>query len=340
MCKFATRLFVLCFLMGSSSLATAAQSKNGLPYHGYLELHGVPVNSTLTMQFCLYNDPNFSESANLLTCYTQNGVTVKAGHFSVMLDVGSVTKVRKALRAGDDVYLGVSVVPDGGTIQFVGKQKLGASGYSIGLNTAEVPIGAIIDWWRPAGSNLPLPEGFKIADGTIISDQESPIYGSFVPDLVNTFVMGVTNINAIGQSGGSTTHTHSVDLPEHTHSVNLAHKHANQTFTTTSNGSHSHIWASTAADRIWVSGDGTAMMDWGDGMDSDGAGQYPLANKEDQYGSFYTSSSGVHTHSVTVALNTYNATVNSTNYDPDPVSSTVESNLPPYFGLLKIVRIK
>lgn len=76
--------------------------------------------------------------------------------------------------------------------------------YSIvsGLNYNDVPLGAVVTWWRPS-SSISIPDGWVPCDGrTLSADQHSyPFAGTItVPDLRNKFVIGadaaVPGINA------------------------------------------------------------------------------------------------------------------------------------------------
>jgi len=66
-----------------------------------------------------------------------------------------------------------------------------------------LPIGAVIDWWRPSSSNLRLPDGFEICDGRMITDPTSPLRGSRTPNLVGLFTSGVAAAGDIGGTGGA-----------------------------------------------------------------------------------------------------------------------------------------
>lgn len=101
-----------------------------------------------------------------------------------------------------------------------------------------VPIGGVIDWWRPS-AGVSVPAGFVVCSGgTVAADAHDfeGFSGSFtVPDLRNKFILGaslsgngggstgdlVTNAPAIGGTGGSNstrnlTHTHTVYKHNHT----------------------------------------------------------------------------------------------------------------------------
>ncbi len=70
------------------------------------------------------------------------------------------------------------------------------------------PVGAIIDWWRPAGSTRVPPENWVICDGRTISVDGSPFDGQNTPDLTDRFIRGTGSLAAIGAEGGNATHTH------------------------------------------------------------------------------------------------------------------------------------
>ncbi|HJX30182.1 MAG TPA: hypothetical protein VJ885_19940 [Thermoanaerobaculia bacterium] len=87
---------------------------------------------------------------------------------------------------------------------------------------ALVPIGAIIDWWRPAGTNFQVPDGFQICDGSLINDAASPYNGHNTPDLRQRFIFGATSYEWIGSVGGFASVSASVAFsPSGDHSHNL-----------------------------------------------------------------------------------------------------------------------
>jgi len=135
-----------------------------------------------------------------------------------------------------------------------------------------VPIGAILDWWRP-NSSFSVPAGFKICDGSVISDAASPYNGTTSPNLLDKFVRGVTNVANIGTAGGSTS---------------------------TSSDSHRHIW-SYYNGSDWVSYDSSGgvinMTNYGDGLDMAGSGYYPMYSMTSA--TFFYTTSDSHSHTLT-----------------------------------------
>jgi hypothetical protein len=137
--------------------------------------------------------------------------------------------ITQALLANNSV--GSSQIIDG-TIQ--------AADLSSGLLTSIVPLGVVVPWWRPSVA-VAAPAGFVIPTGqTITTGNHGFDLGSGVgvgsillPDLRNQFLMGATDVTAIGTTGGSNakdlrhthpggSHTHTI--PGHSHTVN-SHAH-------------------------------------------------------------------------------------------------------------------
>jgi hypothetical protein len=211
-----------------------------------------------------------------------------------------------------------------------------------------LPIGAVIDWWRP-DTSFPIPEGFAICDGSELDDPESPLDGVTLPNLSNRFVRGVTDTTQIGMIGGTNSHNHSTSI-DHDHasfsvSVNLSHNHP--AFTTAAGGEHVHMWSYFTTGEDWYSfnsnGSARAMRNWGDGLDNAGSGIYPLdiggTYSSTQY--LYTNSS-YHTHNIDPPTYTGSTSVgiNVPNFSTSNRASTTSSNVPAYVGLLKLIRIK
>lgn len=75
----------------------------------------------------------------------------------------------------------------------------------------EIPVGGITIFY---GKENELPENWKIANGQLVNDPDSPYHKQRLPDLRETFVRGATDDEEVGDSGGRDerdTHRHTVD---------------------------------------------------------------------------------------------------------------------------------
>ncbi|MBL8912698.1 MAG: hypothetical protein JNM17_18535 [Archangium sp.] len=240
-----------------------------IPYRGYIESSGTPVNDpTLPMRFRLYG-----ADGGVIHEEARPGVVVQAGNFSV--ELGTVTPIDPAVWAEASVDLEVAIgLPP---VPLSGRQRVLTVPYAQRARLAlrsqgDVPVGAVIDWWRPSGSMLAIPSGFEVCDGHVVTDAESPFDGVAVPDLTSKFVMGVA-IADIGTTGGADIHAHTISF----------------------DGNHNHTQTG-----------GSGILG--------GGGPYRPAEQ-----GFGTSFNGNHNHGGVVGD---------------------ASSLPPYFGLLKIIRVK
>jgi len=202
-----------------------------------------------------------------------------------------------------------------------------------------LPIGAVIDWWRP-DATFAVPSGFAICDGSVVNDAASPLNGKTLPNLANRFIMGVTNVNNIGTSGGSDTHGHTVDI-NHDHGAISSSSAGAYTGNTASFNDHTHQWIYEQNDGDWISwnwdGSGEIMHIWDNGIHNDGSGFYPIGTSGSNRG-WYTEMSGAHQHQFSVGSHTHSVDVAALGVVNK--NTTTVSNVPSYYGLLKIIRIK
>jgi hypothetical protein len=118
---------------------------------------------------------------------------------SVLLNV---INTRDAHASADAAF----TIDDLGNTEFFGDVKIGSkmSPVKLTLNDdilVSIPIGTVIDWWRPNDS-FNIPQKFSICDGRLIDDFESPYVGSILPDLMEKFTRGASGLNTIGDEGG------------------------------------------------------------------------------------------------------------------------------------------
>jgi hypothetical protein len=164
----------------------------------------------------------------------------------------------------------------------------------------EVPIGAVIDWWRPAGT-VNSPDGFEICDGHQVNVHEfTGISGPInVPDLRNKFIIGAsynkTDGSGADQGDGPTQgpgirgtggtnaafnldHQHAVQGVQHIHqSYTPDHTHGAGTLYT---GSHGHT--------VSASGSGTTSA--------------PINDVGSASGTAFTRAGGNHQHNFSVSV--------------------------------------
>jgi len=229
----------------------------------------------------------------------------------------------------------------------------GVTGTISGVGT--VPIGTVLDWW--CSVDCTIPDGFVIADGQLISDAASPFDGENVPDLTDTFIRGVTNVGNVGNTGGASSHVHFMQNHAHITFNDGAHSHSvNPSLASTglTDSVHNHEWAQIDALerwRTWESNGFTVqtIVEWNNGMDTVGAGHFPLSRscKDNNcvFDSFWTKDTSInHKHNYDVP-NTPTTTAGDHNHgftgapDGDPNTGSA-GNEPPFFGLVKIIRIK
>ena len=169
----------------------------------------------------------------------------------------------------------------------------------------EVPIGAVIDWWRPSAA-YPIPNGFVVADGSVLSDAKSPLNGMTLPDLRGRFVKGAQAVANIGQTGGAAQHAHQYYTIPHAHKWGLTRFNPND-------GKTQWItWTQPMSPTT------TLITVWSNGIGDAGAGLFPMAPSHPRNSDYYTDK----------------------DVGSKPAMTDQASSEPPYMGLLKIMRVR
>lgn len=168
----------------------------------------------------------FDASQSKLTLQEAGDLLFEAGEVTTGSDPAPSLAV-----TGENGFVGVGVraPPDALTVQGTIEAQGGlvfADKTVQKTGVVPIPIGTVVDWWRPNSSLQLGPEGFQICDGSTVSDPDSPLQGTRLPDLRGLFVRGVVSFEQIGTTGGSADHAHDVPLGNHTHP--LDHQHAIQ----------------------------------------------------------------------------------------------------------------
>lgn len=190
---------------------------------------GVNRDGNFAMVFTLYDQPA-GGTEKWRRSYL--GVQVRNGNFQISLGSpdgkDDTNRDLSAIFDGSNRWLGITVV---GEPELIPRQQLVTVPHAFvadRLATPTVPIGTILDWYRPTATT-PVPDGFKICDGSLITDPASPFNGQNAPNLIDRFTYGVDS-SRIGQSGGqidannpsvNLAHDHTyTDVPSHTHTIN------------------------------------------------------------------------------------------------------------------------
>lgn len=376
--KISTLISIPIALVLLMAVPLSADVPQVIKYQGYLtDDTSQPMDTVITMMFVIYED-----SSGMADVWTEghSSVQVSGGLFEVIL--GATNPLGVAVFDSPDRFLEVQV-GDGPTIlprvRMISAPFAIHTGYTDDADMIDslhgddlmewsiydtdqdgrvdenavavlsVPIGAIIDWWRPDNS-LPLPDNFQICDGSLVDDIESPLNGYALPDLTQLFVRGITDVNDIGVTGGSTNHQHTIDIPDHDHEVVIDHDHPNMDLTLTTGGNHSHGLSLNHNHGSFVSNPaGTHTHGVQSGGPFAGGTDYSMDTEPDHqhsmavpayYNSTSTYSGGSHNHTSSIDPPAYSAT-NVTSLDgPGALPSSTEPSLPPYIGLLKLMRVK
>lgn len=317
---------------------TEAAPPSTVQYQGRLtDSNGKPLEGVITkLTFKLYSSSTPS-AATFVWGEAHNAVPVRRGVFTVLLGAGNETvdfagaatagasPLTSQILNGSDRYLQVQV---NGDAPLTPTTLLGAVPFAIAAG-GSVPVGGIIDWYRPTPTT-PVPDGWAICDGSVINDSISILDTKATPNLVNKFTRGL-DLSAnptygYGLASGAV-------LPDAggADSVNLSHNHGGWDHTH-SGGSHTHGMAHThggsslvvsgVQNRVILPSGNTHRTDFLAGGE---AHTHSLSGNTD---SSSTSSTG------TASGQTGNPTSNM------PNSLGTHDNRPTYVGLLKLIRTR
>jgi hypothetical protein len=325
-------------------------------YQGQLKQNGLPVNGSVDLEFSLWTTPQGGDQVR--PTVPVDNIQVVNGLFTAELDFGAIAlsgnarwlevAVRsphdptdtgpftmltprqpvtgtpyavqtRGIFVDDGSNVGIGTLTPSEKLQVVGIVHSAAGGFKFPDATVQttavtgsgggVPVGTVLDWWRP-NSSFPIPEGYQICEGSVVSDPQSPLNGFTLPDLRNRFVRGAATLDVVGLTGGAETHDHSVSTPAHVHSIDHTH---------TVSGNTQVLGMTTAGPSGSLVGAGSA---------SPGAAS-PA----------HTHTLAPHSHSVAITTGSPSSGSSGPGGETVVASATAE-HLPPYVGLLKIMRIR
>lgn len=227
--------------------ASAAPPTHVVQHQGRLvDSNGVPLEGTVgQLDFKLFSSPSPS-AATFLWGERHVNVPVRRGVFTVHLGEGSAeldfagtptpgsNPFVRELDANPR-YLEITI--DGGP-PLAPLTRMGSVPFAVNAG-GSVPIGGVVDWYRPLASD-PVPDGWVICAGQQINDPDSPFHTRNAPNLIDRFVRGIADSPSFGANVGpppaggqdsqGITLSHSHSLGSHTHSVQgHAHSFSGQT---------------------------------------------------------------------------------------------------------------
>jgi hypothetical protein len=157
---------------------------------------GSLLNGTYTVTFRIYPTAN---GGGQLWDETYKDLKIQNGHFSILL--GSIRKLN-TVSFDESKYLGIQIGTEG---ELVPRQMLIPAFHANSASVLTVtykdgskgnvspneilPVGSIIPFY---GNYYTLPENWRMCDGSLIKDTQSPFHGLNLPDLRGRFVMGAT----------------------------------------------------------------------------------------------------------------------------------------------------
>ena len=196
-----------------SQIAGAAVPKV-INYQGsLLDSAGNPLStSDYTLTFRIYDGPT---STNLIwgpqvfdgATTTGHGaqVPVVQGYFNVIL--GPVDTAGRTLYGtfdgptGENRYLEVTV---GSGQPILPRQQILSAPYAISA-AGSVPVGSIVPF---GGNTANIPSNWRLCNGALISDPESPLNNTNTPNLSGRFLRGADASYPLNYYAGADTHTH------------------------------------------------------------------------------------------------------------------------------------
>lgn len=137
-----------------------------------------------------------------------------------------------------------STIKEGSGVAFA---DAGSNVMTITATAAGVPLGVVVDWWRPNTTDA-VPTGYLVCDGGAVGTIGSIFDGQNTPNLTNKFRRGVTVLAGYGGPGapasaGADSHAHTVSSHQHSmqsHVHSLSHAHTVNSHTHGTSGSHNH----------------------------------------------------------------------------------------------------
>ena len=194
--QFSRWLAVFCVMISVMALWIPVHAdevqKKLINFQGYLTNNNAPptpLDGNYTLTFRIYGTATGGEHLWLEKHEGVNAVAVHYGNLSVLL--GSITDMNLAFDS--PLYLGIQV---GNDLEMMPRQRILPSFQATSANKVNVtyadgskaefdagrlvPIGLISAYF---GDPATLPANWKVCDGSVVNDPESPLNGKTLPDL-------------------------------------------------------------------------------------------------------------------------------------------------------------
>jgi hypothetical protein len=208
-------ILLLCLFVSTNAPAQSTAVPQLINYQGRLtNASGNPLaTADYTLSFSIYDGPNVGATLiwgpQVFDGATGTGhgamVPVVKGFFNVILGPHDTSsRAVGAAFAAPNRFLEVTV-KNGPPI--LPRQQMLSAPYALqALHTpGSVPVGSVIPFF---GDLATLTDNWKLCDGAVVNDPDSPFNGQNVPNLLDRFIKGTAN--CIGCTGGSTFHSHSI----------------------------------------------------------------------------------------------------------------------------------
>ncbi len=173
-------------------------------------------------------------NGNVLYRELQSATTNAQGLFSIEIGRGTALagtladSIKKIPWMEASKYLQVEIDPQGGGLyELVGITELLSVPYALNAkNVAGEPVGTVKMFWN-AGGILGIPADWMVLDGSEVDDEDSPLDGITLPNMINRYAIGAQGnlgTNVLGNQNHRININHSHTVTAHNHSIS-GHTH-------------------------------------------------------------------------------------------------------------------
>jgi hypothetical protein len=230
------------------------------------------------------------------------------------------------------------------TSKLAGDGGIGLAEVAADLLRQVIPIGQVIDWWRP-NDTFPLPGGFVVCAGQTLltAEHDFGTGGSIVvPDLRNMFILGADDTKAGGTAAGTT------DTAGAAPGIRGAGGSQTHVLTAAQTAIRNHVHAGTTGNSNQQINHIHNMQSWAiAATGGGGAAMTPMANNASTLTFQTPGNLAQSTWPINVVggvdsvdLNAHTHSFNTNNPTGGEVNGAAHNNIPRYYGLLKLMKVK